>query len=45
MKAIVNVPICALLAAPIADALTFCLSLLLVWREFTAWRRKGWIER
>lgn len=35
----------ALLAAPIADALTFCLSLLLVWREFTAWRRKGWIER
>ena len=35
----------ALLATPIADVLTFCLSLLLVWREFTAWRRKGWIEQ
>ena len=34
----------ALLAAPISDVLTFLLSLLLVWREFTAWRRKSWIE-
>ena len=32
----------ALLAAPIADGLTFLLSLALVRREFTAWRRKGW---
>ena len=44
MKAIVNVPICALLAAPISDVLTFLLSLLLVRREFAVWRQRDWIE-
>ena len=33
----------ALLAAPIADILTFALSLSLALREFHAWRAKGWL--
>ena len=33
----------ALLAAPIADALTFLLCLILVRREFRSWRRRGWL--
>ena len=33
----------ALLAAPIADVLTFALSLGLALREFRAWRKLGWL--
>ena len=33
----------ALLAAPIADALTFLLCLIRVQREFRSWRHRGWL--
>ena len=35
----------ALLAAPIADGLTFLLSLALATREFRAWRARGWLPQ
>ena len=34
----------ALLAAPIADALTFALSLGLALREFRSWKKMGWLS-
>ena len=33
----------ALLAAPVADVVSFLLSLLLVRREFRQWRGRGWL--
>ena len=34
----------ALLAAPVADVVSCLLSLLLIRREFSAWRRAGWLH-
>jgi Na+-driven multidrug efflux pump len=33
----------ALYAVPAADTLAFLLSVGLVWREFRAWRQRGWL--
>ena len=35
----------ALLAAPIADVLTFLLCLLLARREFSSWQQQGWLSQ
>ena len=34
----------ALLAAPIADVVSFLLSLALVLREFRRWKKQGWLS-
>lgn len=34
----------ALLAVPTADAISFLLSLLLVKREFSRWKKRGWLD-
>ena len=34
----------ALLAAPVADVVSFLLSLVLVLREFRRWKKQGWLS-